>query len=46
MEYIDQNKYEIVPIYISKDRTWYTGKMLMDISIYNDFDNLKSREKI
>lgn len=45
MEYIDQNKYEIVPIYISKDRTWYTGKMLMDISIYNDFDNLKRYAK-
>ena len=45
MEYIDQNKYEIVPIYISKDRTWYTGKMLMDISIYSDFDNLKRYAK-
>lgn len=45
MEHIDQNKYEIVPIYISKDRNWYTGKMLMDISIYNDFDNLKRYAK-
>lgn len=45
MENIDENKYEIVPIYISKDRIWYTGKMLMDISIYNDFDNLKRYAK-
>ncbi|MEI3529838.1 MAG: D-alanine--D-alanine ligase family protein [Bacilli bacterium] len=45
MEYIDQDKYEIVPIYISKDRTWYTGKMLMDIGIYSDFDNLKRYAK-
>lgn len=45
MEYIDQEKYEIVPIYISKDRTWYTGKMLMDIDIYKDFDDLKKYAK-
>lgn len=45
MEYIDQDKYEIIPIYISKDRTWYTGKMLMDIGIYSDFDNLKRYAK-
>ena len=45
MENIDENKYEIVPIYISKDRVWYTGKMLTDISIYNDFDNLKRYAK-
>ena len=25
MNYMDQKKYEIVPIYISKDRNWYTG---------------------
>ncbi|MDD2181516.1 MAG: D-alanine--D-alanine ligase [Bacilli bacterium] len=41
MEYIDQEKYEIIPIYISKDRIWYTGKMLMDIDVYKDFDSLK-----
>lgn len=41
MEYMDQNKYEIIPIYIAKDRTWYTGKMLMDIDVYQDFEQLK-----
>lgn len=41
MSNIDQEKYDIVPIYISKDRTWYTGKMLMDIDIYKDFEDLK-----
>ncbi len=41
MQSIDQNKYDIVPIYIGKDRTWYTGKMLMDIDIYKDFEDLK-----
>ena len=41
MEHINQDKYEIVPIYISKDRIWYTGKMLTDIDVYRDFDQLK-----
>lgn len=41
MKSIDTEKYDIYPIYIAKDRTWYTGKMLMDIDIYRDFDNLK-----
>ena len=41
MEHMDQNKYEIIPIYISKDRTWYTGKMLMDIDVFRNFDDLK-----
>lgn len=41
MASIDTNKYEIIPIYIGKDRTWYTGKMLMDIDIYKDFEDLK-----
>ncbi|MFA5603275.1 MAG: D-alanine--D-alanine ligase family protein [Bacilli bacterium] len=41
MNHIDTEKYEIVPIYISKDRIWYTGKMLMDIDVYKDFDHLK-----
>ena len=41
MNAIDKEKYDIVPIYIAKDRTWYTGKMLMDIDIYKDFEDLK-----
>ena len=41
MEHMDQDKYEIVPIYISKDRTWYTGKMLMEMDVYQDFEQLK-----
>ncbi len=45
MKHIDTEKYEIIPIYITKDRTWYTGKMLMDISVYNDFDFLKRYAK-
>lgn len=45
MEHINQDKYEIVPIYISKDRIWYTGKMLTDIDVYRDFDQLKKYAK-
>lgn len=41
MEYIDEDKYEIVPIYISKEGNWYTGHMLKEIDIYKDFENLK-----
>lgn len=45
MNYINKEKYDVVPIYISKDRTWYTGKMLMDIEVFKDFDNLKRYAK-
>lgn len=45
MNNMDTNKYEIIPIYIDKDRTWYTGKMLSDIEIYKDMDLLKRYAK-
>ena len=32
MSFIDTTKYEVVPIYISKDRNWYTGELLIDMS--------------
>lgn len=38
---LDSDKYEVIPIYISKDRIWYAGHMLADLDIYRDFDNLK-----
>lgn len=41
MENIDEEKYEIVPIYISKDRHWYTGQALRDIDTFKYFDNMK-----
>lgn len=46
MSFIDREKYEVVPIYISKDRIWYTGKMLEDIDVYKDFNSLKRFAKI
>ena len=45
MNNIDEEKYDIVPIYISKDRIWYSGKMLTDIEVYKDFDSLKKYAK-
>ncbi len=36
---LDKDKYEIVPIYISKSRIWYTGHMLLDMEFYKDFSN-------
>ena len=45
MEHLNKEKYDIYPIYITKDRTWYTGKMLADIDIYRDFDTLKRYAK-
>lgn len=41
IENINTNKYDIVPIYISKDKNWYTGHMLFDIDVYKDFEHLK-----
>ncbi len=45
IENMDTNKYEVIPIYIDKDRQWYTGKLLTDITLYQDFDDLKRYAK-
>ena len=36
---LNKDKYEVVPIYISKSRIWYTGHMLLDMDFYKDFSN-------
>lgn len=41
MNNLNEDKYDIVPIYISKDRTWYTGHMLRDIEFYKEFEDEK-----
>lgn len=38
---LDMEKYEVVPIYITKDREWYTGEMLKDIEFYQDLNLIK-----
>lgn len=45
MSFMDTEKYDIVPIYITKDRVWYTGAMLKDIDVYKDFNSLKKYAK-
>ena len=45
MEHINRDKYDVVPIYISKDRIWYTSPMLTDIEVYKDFNDLKRYAK-
>lgn len=41
MNNLNEDKYVIVPIYISKDRIWYTGHMLRDIEFYKEFEDEK-----
>jgi len=45
MKAIDTDKYEVIPIYISKEKEWYTGALLKDIENYQDLDNLKRYAK-
>ena len=33
---IDEDKYEVVPIYIDKNRNWYTGMELLNIENYKN----------
>ena len=42
---LNKNKYEVIPLYISKDRTWYTGHVLLDVESYKDFDFIKKYTK-
>ena len=41
MNNLNEDKYDIVLIYISKDRIWYTGHMLRDIEFYKEFEDEK-----
>ena len=41
MEHIDKEKYEVIPIYITKDLAWYTGGCLKFIDTFKDFDLIK-----
>ena len=45
IEHIDKDKYEVVPIYISKDKVWFTGSSLSNIDSYRDLDNIKKISK-
>ena len=40
MSFIDTTKYEVVPIYISKNRNWYTGDALKEMSSYKNLEEV------
>lgn len=42
---LDQEKYDIIPIYITKNNEWYTGDMLKDIEVYQDLSLIKKYAK-
>lgn len=43
MHAINAEKYEVVPIYISKQGKWYTGKALLDIQNYRNIPELLAK---
>ena len=45
MNKMDNEKYEVIPIYITKDNLWYTGEILKDIETYQDYSLLKRYSK-
>ena len=45
MQAIDKEKYDVIPIYITKDREWYTGEILKDMDTYTDMGLLKRYTK-
>ena len=45
MNKLDNEKYDIIPIYISKEGEWYTGKALREIDTFKDMDLVKRYSK-
>jgi D-alanine-D-alanine ligase len=43
IENIDKSKYEVIPIYVSKEGDWYTGKELLELKNFNDMKELLSK---
>lgn len=43
MHAIDRNRYEVVPVYISKQGKWYTGEALFDVANYRDIPALLAK---
>lgn len=42
---MDKEKYSVIPVYIAKDGTWYTGEDLMDLENFKDLKKLVSNCK-
>lgn len=45
MNKMDNEKYEIIPIYVTKEGDWFTGEILKDIDYYQDMSLLKRYTK-
>ena len=45
MEHFDTTKYEVIPVYISKENQWFTGDVLKDIKQFKDLDFVKKNAK-
>lgn len=45
IENIDKTKYNVFPVYISKEGRWYTGDELLDVKNYSDVARLLSRSR-
>ena len=43
MAAIDKDRYDVTPIYISKEGRWYTGEALLDLKAYRDIPALLKR---
>ena len=43
MAAIDKDKYEVVPVYITKQGAWYTGPELTEVGAYRDIKGLLER---
>ncbi len=41
MEYIDREKYDVVPLYIDKNRNWFTGQALFKMETYKNLETIK-----
>ena len=43
MHAINRDKYDVIPIYISKQGKWYTGDALFDVANYRDINSLLAK---
>lgn len=45
MEHFDKDKYEVVPIYIAKDKIWYTNELMTSVEFFKDLDSISKKCK-
>ena len=43
MAAIDENRFEVVPVYVAKDGRWFTGDALRDVANFRDMNALLQR---